>query len=188
MINQTQRSSARGWALPGATIAIAALIIAVVTSCGSGSSDPRTATVSRVAAAPEPPTATLQFTPTRLANGARGTVSVTPSGKAAIRLTITLAVPSYSTYGIALWSDKSHLTDLYSGAKGTNIQTMAINLQTLARYKLIEVGYQEVRTQVVRNRSRHRATRFVVKSVNDHALLYVLTGELLNKLVAAKGG
>jgi hypothetical protein len=186
MSNQTQRGLTRGWALPGATIVIAATIIAVVTSCGSGSSNPRTATVPRVPAAPRPPTATLQFTPTRLANGAQGTVSVTSSGKADIRLTISLAVPSYSTYGIALWSDKNHLADLYTGAKGTNIQTMDINVQHLARYKLIEVGYQEVRTQVVRQRSRHRTTR-VVKSVNDHALLYVSTGEILNKLVAAKG-
>jgi hypothetical protein len=43
-----------------------------------------------------------------------------------------------------MWSDKNHWMGLYTGANGTNSQTVAINPETLVRYKLLEVGLQIV--------------------------------------------
>src|SRR6202007_1556736 len=134
-----QESKVRSWFLTVVMIGVIAVIIAVVASCGSGSTWTRTVTVPAArSSTQDPPTATLNFTPTQLADGAHGTVTATPSGKPDILLTMSVRVPNTPTYGIALWSDKNHWMGLYTGAKGTNSQTMAINPETLVRYKLLE--------------------------------------------------
>ena len=99
-----------------------------------------------------------------------------------LRLTITLFVPHYPTYGIALWSDKQHWQGLYTGAQGTNTQTMAVNTLIFARYPLLEVGLQIVHGRVI----GHRLIRVDSKSVRYDDLLQVSTAELLNSLLAAR--
>jgi hypothetical protein len=159
------------------------LIIAVVTSCGSGAPRTHTVTITTVgASAQDPPAATLNFTPTHLANGARGTVTATPSGKSDIRLTINVTVPKYPTYGIALWSNKHHWVGLYTAVQGTNSQTMAVKPETLVGYKLLEVGFRVIRGRI----SRHHGIRIDRRSVHYHDLMYVSTGELLIKLSVAR--
>jgi hypothetical protein len=192
MNTKTQRK-VRGWALTVAAIALIVAVIVGVNSCGSDSTTDSRAVANTATAAARPATtvaqasAILNFTPTDQARGAHGTVTVAPSGKKDVRLTISLAVPSYATYGVALWTDKRHLKDLYTGAKGINTQTMAINTQTFASFKSLVVGYQEVGTRIVRRRSgRHRFSRVAIKFVNVHELLNVSTGELLNNLVTAQ--
>jgi len=178
-----QESKARGWFLTAVTIIVIAVIIAVVTSCGSGSTRTRTVIVPAArSSTQDPPSATLNFTPTSLADAAHGTVTATPSGKTDILLTITVTVPNTPNYGIALWSDKDHWVGLYTGAKGTNSQTMAINPETLVRYKLLEVGLQIVHGRVI----GHGLLRVDSKSVRYEDLLQVSTGELLNSLLAAR--
>jgi hypothetical protein len=183
MTSAQQQNRTLSWIISGITIGVIALIVAVVTSCGSGAPRTRTVTIKTAGAiASGPPTATLNFTPTHLANGAHGTVTATPSGKSDIRLTITVTVPKYPTYGMALWSDKHHWTGLYTGAQGTNSQTMAVSPRTLVGYKLLEVGFQVIRGRV----SRHHGIRLDRRSVHYHDLMYISTAELLNKLLAAR--
>jgi hypothetical protein len=182
MTNTTRQSGARSWIITGITVGVIALIVAVVISCGSGVTRTRTVTVTTVASPSDPPTATLNFTPTQLADGAHGTVTATPSGKSDIRLTINVTVPKYQTYGIALWSDVHHWTGLYTAAQGTNIQIMAVRLETLVGYKQLEVGFRVIRARI----SRRRGIRVDRRSVQYHDLMYVSTGELLNKLLATR--
>lgn len=182
MTNTTRQNGARSWIITAITIGMTALIVAVVTSCGSGATRTRTVTVTTVASPSGPPTATLNFTPTRLADGAHGTVTATPSGKSDVRLTIDVTVPKYQTYGIALWSDRQHWTGLYTAAQGTNTQIMAVRLATLVGYKQLEVGYRVIRARI----SRRHGIRIDRRSVQYHDLMYVSTGELLNKLLAAR--
>jgi hypothetical protein len=172
------------WALAAVTIAVIAVVVAFVSSCGSGSTRTTTVTTTvKSSAAPHqtsPPTAVVAFEATKLADGASGTVAISPAGKSELRLMITLAVPHYSSYGIALWSDRNHWQGLYTGARGTNTQTLVLGAQTLLRYRLLDIGQQIVRGRV----AGRGLIRLDSKSVVYHHLLYVSTSELLNRLLA----
>jgi hypothetical protein len=163
-----------------------AAVVATVTSCSSQSShkDSAASRTSHAAlvAQSRPAKATLAFAATHFAHGARGTVTVAPAGKAHLSLTIALAVPHYSSYGIALWSDKHHWQGLYTGAQGTNVQQLTISPQTLLRYRDLEVGLQVVHGQVL----GHRLIRLDSRSIHYRDLLHVSTSELLNSLLAAE--
>ena len=71
---------------------------------------------------------------------------------------------------------------LYTGAKGTNSQMMAIDPETLIRYKLLEVGLQIVHGRGI----GHGLLRVNSKSVRYEDLVQVSASELLNSLIAAR--
>ena len=186
MKDQGQPGRAGSWALTGAIIAIIVVIIAVVSSCGSssgGSKTTVTATVVRTNAArpSQSATAVVSFAPTKLARGAQGTVTISRAGKLELSLVITVSVPEYPTYGIALWTDDRHWQGLYTGARGTNTQTLVLGAQTLVRYKFLEVGQE-----IVRGRVRRGLIRVDSSSITYRNLLRVSTAELLNQLLAAR--
>ena len=187
MKDQGQPGRAGSWSLTLALIAVIAVVIAVVSSCGSssgGSKTTVTTTVVRSNAAPQqsqPVAAVVSFAPTKLALGAQGTVTISRAGKSELSLVITVSVPQYPTYGIALWTDDRHWQGLYTGARGTNTQTLVLGATTLLRYRFLEVGQEIVRGQV-----RRGLIRVDSSSITYRNLLRVSTGELLNQLLAAR--
>lgn len=171
------------WAAALGTVATIATIVATVSSCGNSHktvhSDP--ASTQPASRAPAP-IAVVNFTPTKFAKGAHGTVAVSPSGESSLRLVIELDVPQYATYGIALWANTRHWRGLYTGAEGENAQSLIMSAHELLAYPRLDVGEQIVRAHV----TRHHHLRIETKSVKYRQLLEVPTGEILNKLLATR--